>query len=354
MVSFVKFLFWRLASIPLTLFLITAVLYAVVMLAPVEDRASLYLPPRLPNNMTPAQFQARLNTIIVEHGLNDPYPVQYAHWLGGILRGDWGWSPSFNEDVLVLLLRRTPVTAELTIYSVLFLIPLGVVSGVWAGWWQYSRADNTFRLLAFIATSIPPFILGLILLSFFYVGVKWFPPGRTSLYELSFRSSAFVPYTGLLTVDGLLNGRLDVTQDALRHLVLPVFTLTLSHWATLGRVTRAAMIEEADKDYIVAAQGRGLRPRLVVWRHAFRNALMPALTSTALSAASLITGVFVVEAIFNFKGLSELVVQGMAGSPDAPLALGFAVYSVLLVIPLLLLLDILKAIADPRIREEAN
>ena len=231
-------------------------------------------------------------------------------------------------------------------------MPLGLISGVIAGWRQGGRFDTRFRLAAFAATSIPPFILGLFLLSIFYVGLNWFPPGRTSITELAIKSrTTFQPITGMLTIDGLLNGRFDITIDAFRHLVLPVFTLSLVHWATLGRVTRAAIINEKGKEYITAAYARGLMSRTVIWRHALRNAMLPALTSTILSAASLVTSVFVIEKIFNLKGLSELITWGMNGTPDAPLALGFAVYSVLLVMPLMLLLDFIKAAIDPRVRE---
>jgi peptide/nickel transport system permease protein len=253
--------------------------------------------------------------------------------------------------VLEALVRRTGVTVELTLYSVLALIPLGLIGGVIAGWRAGQRADSAVRLAAFIGTAFPPFILGLTLLSIFYVGLDWFAPGRTSLYELSLSTSTFQAHTGLLTIDGLLNGRFDVTLDALRHLVLPVITLGLVHWATLTRVTRTAIIEERHRDYIMAAHARGLKPRSIVWRHAFRNTLAPALTSSALSAASLITAVFIVEIVFNLNGLSELIVAGFAGTPDAPLAMGFAVYSVLLVLPLMFLLDLVKAIVDPRVRE---
>ncbi len=336
----------------MTLFLITAVLYAIIMVAPPEERAALYFPPRQPRILTAAQIETMTNRIIAEHGLDQPYPVQYARWMGDLLRGDWGWSPTFNADVLKLLLLRTPVTAELTIYSMLMLIPLGLISGVIAGWRHGGRADAIFRFTAFLGTSIPPFILGLILMSIFYVGLRWFPIGRSGILDVTLRRATFTPYTGFLTWDGLLNGRLDITLDAFRHLILPVFTLSLSHWATLGRVTRVAMIEEVDKEYITAARARGLYNRSIIWRHAFRNALPPALTSSILSAASLVTGVFVVEVIFNIKGLSELITKGMGSiTPDTPLALGFAVYSVLLVMPIMLILDLLKAIVDPRLRE---
>jgi peptide/nickel transport system permease protein len=342
-------------AIPVTLFVITAALYGIIMLAPPEERAALYLPPRTPSNMTPERLQQLIDRIIRDKGLDEPYPQQYGRWVSGLLQGDWGWSPMLNGDVLPALLKRTPVTVELALYATLFFIPMGLVSGVVAGWRQYRPADNTFRFIAFVATSVPPFILGLFLLSIFYVGLRWFPPGRTGITELSLQTiTTFKTYTGLLTIDGLLNGRLDVTVDAFRHLALPVLTLSLVHWATLGRVTRATIIEESHKEYIVAARSRGLLPRSIIWRHAFRNALLPALTSSSLSAASLITGVFIIEAVFGFKGLSELITQGMRGTPDAPLALGFAVYSVLLVLPFMFILDMMKAIVDPRVREEVS
>lgn len=352
MSPFFAFLIRRLLAIPVTLFVITLVLYGIVMLAPAEQRAELYLPPRLPRIMTEEKYQNVINTIIREQGLDDSYPRQYLRWVSGMLHGDWGWSPELQGDVLEGLLTRTPATVELTLYSVLLLIPLGLITGVLAGWREGQRFDHMFRSAAFIATSLPPFVLGLTLLALFYVGLYWFPPGRTSIVELSFeRFGSFQHYTGLLTVDGLLNGRPEVTLDALRHLVLPVFTVSLAHWATLGRVTRAAIGEVKSREYIVAARARGVRKRSLVWRHAFRNAAAPALTSSVLSAASLITGVLIVEAVFGIKGLSELIVKGIGTTPDAPLALGFAVYSVFLVLPLMLALDIIKALIDPRLRE---
>lgn len=342
----------RLLFIPVTLLIVTAALYGIIMLAPAEERAELYLPPRLPSNMTAERYEAVINGIIEERGLNDPYPVQYFRWLGDLLRGNWGWSPTFNEDVLTLLKRRLPVTAELTFYSVLLLVPIALMSGVVAGWRAYTPVDRGFRLVAFVSTSIPPFILGLFLLAIFYVGLGWFPPGRTSIYTLSLSNSDFRDITGFLTLDGLLNGRLDVTIDAFRHLVLPVFTLSLLYWATISRVTRVSMIEEKTQEYLVAAKAKGLHDRTLEWRHAFRNATIPAFTAMILSAAGLVTGVYVVEVVFNFKGLSELVTKGFFVAPDAPIIMGFAVFSVLLVLPIMLFFDLLRALLDPRLRDE--
>lgn len=355
MTPWLRFLLRRLAAIPLTLLIITALMYAVVMLAPAEERAALYLPPNMPRVMTPEKLQNTIDTIIARHGLNDPYPQQYVRWIGRLLAGEWGWSPVLQGDVLQALKRRAPVTVELALFTVLSLIPLGLIGGVAAGWHEGSRLDNGMRLLAFVATSLPPFILGLFLLSIFYVGLRWFPPGRTGIVELSLQTvTSFQHYTGLLVVDGLLNRRYDVVLDALRHLALPVFTLSLVHWATLTRIARASIIEVKDQEYIVSARARGLRNRSIIWRHAFRNALGPSLTSSALSAASLVTGVFVIEVIFDLKGLSYLIVGSVSGAPDAPLALGFAVFSVLLVLPIMLFLDLLRAWVDPRLQAEVE
>lgn len=351
MANLLKFMIRRVLFMALTFLVITAVLYGVLMLAPIEARAALYLPR---GGRLSSINQTR--TIINEYGLDDPYPVQYARWLTNVVRGDWGWSPSMREDVRRALLRRTPVTAELTLWSVLAFIPWGIASGAIAGWKQHRPPDHGFRLAAFVATSIPPFVLGLMLLAIFYVGLGWFPAGRISISNsLVVNSGDFHSFTGLLVVDGVLNGRPDITLDALRHLVLPVFALSLTHWATLGRITRAAMIEELGKDYVLTAHGKGLSARRTVWRHALHNAMLPAINSSALSAAALVTGVFVVEIIFALPGVSEPLTKSssmyVSFMPDIPATMGFAVYGVLLVLPLMLVLDVLQALIDPRIRE---
>jgi peptide/nickel transport system permease protein len=352
MPPFLRFLVRRLLVIPVSLFITTATLFAILNLASPEARAQVYLPSRLPSFITQERLDRLIELIVREHGLDDPFPIQYVRWLSGLARGDWGYSPALDGDILPSLIARAPATAELALYTSLFFIPLGLLSGVVAARRRDGLADTTFRLSAFIGTSIPPFVLGLFLLSIFYVAVRWFPPERLSQATAQIVSSGpFRTYTGLLTVDGLLNGAPGVTLDALRHLVLPVLTLSLSHWATLGRLTRGSLLEEMEKSYVLAARARGVPDRRVVWRHAFRNAIVPALNSTALSAASLVTGIYVVEVVFNFNGMAELVVRSVSATPDVGLAVGFAVLSVLLVLPLMFALDVIQALLDPRIRE---
>jgi ABC-type dipeptide/oligopeptide/nickel transport system permease component len=346
-----KFVLNRLLAAIITLFLITLILYGLVMLTPPETRATLYFP-NTNRPMTEEQVKRLIEKIIQDRHLRDPFPVQYAIWAGELVRGNWGYSPALHEAVLPVMLRRSPVTAELTIYSLLVFIPLGIISGMIAGSKKDRGVDHGFRLTAFIASSMPPFIMALVLLSIFYVTLKWFPPERLSIQNgLFVKSAEFQTYTGLMTLDGFLNGRPDISLDALRHLVLPVITLSLVHWAMLGRVTRALTIEELEKEYIVAGKARGLSNYSLLWTHTFRNIMAPSLASSALSAAALFTGVFVVEVIFNFKGISEIAVNSINQTPDAPAVLGFAIYSVLVVLTIMLVLDIIQAIVDPRLRE---
>jgi len=350
--TLIRNLLLRLISMIATLLIVTAILYATVLFTPAETRATLYLPKRLPSRMTEQQYQKLIDNIIERYHLNDPYPVQYVYWVGNLAKGEWGYSPTLQKDVLTALLEKTPVTAELTIYAILLFIPLGLISGVIAGARKNKIADYGFRLTAYIATTLPSFILALLLMSFFYVDLYWFAPSRASAtVTLLINSEEFRQITGLLTIDGLLNGRPDVTIDAFRHLAMPVFTLAIIHWATLGRVTRAEMIEEMGQDYVIAARARGIPEGRITWRHTLRNAIAPAMTSSVLSTTALLTGVFVVEILYDFHGISEIAVKSMASIPDAPAALGFAIYSVLIVLILMAILDLIQTILDPRARE---
>ena len=350
MPPFLRFVIRRLLQIPISLLIITMVLYAGVMIAPPEARARLYIPKGKGGERVTENY---VTSIIKKQHLDEPYLVQYAYWARSLLTSSWGYSPTLQDDVLPSLLRRTPVTLELTFYSLLLLIPLGLASGLIAGWRPNHWVDGIFRSSAFFGTSMPPFIFALMLLSIFYVKLGWFAPGRIeAVTELEMASSGFHNYTGFLTLDSLLNYRFDIFWTALRHLAMPVFTLSLFHWATLGRVTRSMVLSEQNKEYIIAARARGISEKQLLWRHVLSAILAPSLTTIALSAASIVTGTFVVEIIFGWAGISQVIAISMQSVPDAPAALGFAVYSILMVIGLMFVLDLLQAILDPRVRDE--
>jgi peptide/nickel transport system permease protein len=345
-----QFLLRRLIYAGVSLIIITMVLYAGMMLTPPEARAQLYVPKGKGGERASENY---VQVLIRNHHLDEPYLVQYGYWVKSLLEGKWGYSPTLQEDVLPSLLRRTPITLELSLYSLLLLVPLGIASGLRAGWKPRQGFDNTFRSLAFFGTTMPPFIFSFVLLSLFYINLGWFAPGRlTYSYTLDVARDTFHAVTGMMTLDALLNGRFDIFWDAIKHLVMPVVTLSMFHWGTLGRITRATIISERGKEHLVAARARGIPERRLMWRYALRSVLTPSLTSVALSAASITTGVFVVEVIFNLKGISDVLVASMSWTPDAVAALGFSVYSVILVISLMFLLDLAQAVTDPRVRDE--
>jgi len=350
MSPFLRFIVRRLLQIPISLFIITLVLYGGVMLTPPEARAQLFIPPN-PKKIT----ENYINSLIRENHLDEPYLVQYTRWTKSLITGSWGYSPTLHEEVLPSLLRRTPVTLELAFYSFLLFVPLGLAAGLLAGWKSEGKFDNTFRSLAFFGTSVPPFILALAIMGVFYVNLGWFAPGRIS-YQFSRQilEEGYKSPTGFLTIDALINGRFDILLDAFKHLAMPVVALAIFHWATLGRVMRATIITEREKDYIMAARARGLNERRLAWHHGLRVALTPSLTSIALSATNIVTGVFVIEIIYGINGVSEVLLSSMKIQPDAPAALGFAVYSVIMVISLMIALDIAQAVFDPRVRDELS
>jgi len=355
MSPFARFLLLRLLLVPLTLLVVTATLMLMLTTVRPEVRALQYLPYSIQAQapeMTQEQLYQAAKDVIRRHHLEDPFPVQYAYWVVSLFTHDGGYSPTLKGNVFEALLRRMPVTGELALYSMLLFIPLGVVSGLRAGWRQGGPLDRRFRIVAYVASSLPPFIAALLLIGIFYVFLGWFPPGRLgiAMNQATF-SPEFHTYTGLMTIDSLLNWRLDIFLDAVRHLVLPVVTLSLVYWATLGRIVRSTIIGEANKDYMTAARARGVPERHLLWRHGLRNVLSPALSSTALAAASLFTGVFMIEIIFDLKGVADLVVKASKSGLDVPSVMGFCVYSVSVVLVIMFVLDVLRAILDPRSRE---
>jgi ABC-type dipeptide/oligopeptide/nickel transport system permease component len=154
-----------------------------------------------------------------------------------------------------------------------------------------------------------------------------------------------------MTLDGLLNGRMDITLTAFRRLLLPVITITASQWAVLTRITRNSAIEELQKDYVLAAKARGASSQLILWRHVFKNILGVYLTNTALSAAGIVTGVFIVERIFLWPGVTEILFHTGSFVPDAPAVIGFSIYSVIMVLSIMIILDMIQALVNPAISQ---
>jgi peptide/nickel transport system permease protein len=195
------------------------------------------------------------------------------------------------------------------------------------------------------------------LLFIFYAKLGWFLPGTSGLplgssSFITVTSKGWIQYTGMYTIDGLLNGKPEITLDALRHIALPTMALTIINIALLIRVTRSSMLETLGKNYIITARAKGLKNKEVINKHARRNALIPVATLSGMLAAGLLTGVVITETVYGIDGLGRWAAEaaGTVGSPDVSGVLGFALFTCIVYVITNLLVDVLYAYLDPRIR----
>jgi len=345
----IKYIIRRLLILPVIIFLVTLILFFIILQLPVEQRVWVYVPSFNPH-LEPEEVEELIQEIIERRGLNEPLPVQYAKWLRELVAGRWGYSPAWREFVLDGILKRAPATIELALSAMVPSILFAVVLGSAAARRNNRLPDHLVRAASFVAWAFPPFILALLLMNVFYAWLGWFPPERMSIWASPIvTSEEFRTYTGLLTVDALLNTNLDIFWDAIRHLVLPAFTLALTVWALLTRIMRSSLLDTLRQDYITTARAKGVPERHIIGRHARRNAILPVISAGGVMVSLLITGVVVVEVIFNFNGVGRWAVRAIMQS-DIPVAIGFALFSCILTVLASLLADVLYAVVDPRVR----
>lgn len=325
-----------------TLIGVTILIFLVLQFFDPVERASIYI-------TTPQQFR-NIDRVIEKYRLNDPIPLQYVYWMREVLVGNLGWSKSVNMPVSDAILTFLPATAELTLYAAPLTILLGIRLGILSAIHRDKSIDHIFRSMAIVGWSLPSFWLGLILLSLFYGGGGIFPPGRLGVdATVQVNSADFVRYTHFNTVDALLNGQFPIFVDGITHLVLPVLTLTIIQVALVMRLMRSSMLESLSKGYIVAARSKGLSEREVIYRHARKNALMPVITVSGILFSSMLNGVVLTEIVFNYVGIGYWAARA-ATQLDIPAVLGFALFTGVLFIITNLVVDILYAYVDPRIR----
>jgi peptide/nickel transport system permease protein len=341
--------------LPVILVGVTMLVFAMLSMLTPYERASLYVSD-IPKR------QGAIEGIIEKYGLNDPIPVQYWKWMtgvkdkstgvveGGILRGDMGFSKVGKSTVSEVIQRRLPATAELALWSAIPLIGLAVWMGIQAAVHHNKFIDQVLRVLAIIGWSIPTFVLGLLLLMIFYAQLDWFPPERLSGWASQFvQTGEFTRYTQMNTVDALLNLRFDIFLDSLRHLVLPVITLSIISWAFLLRVTRSSMLDVLRQDYMTTARAKGLGERAVIRGHAVPNALIPVITVGGLTLIGLFNGVVITETVFNYPGLGKFMADA-ATALDVVSVLGMTLFSSFILVFGNLVVDVLYGVVDPRIR----
>ncbi|MGE4537933.1 MAG: ABC transporter permease [Desulfovibrio sp.] len=304
---------------------ITLISFAVIHLAPgspTDMQTTL-------NPLATAETHARLQKL---YGLDRPLYVQYADWLGKLVRFDFGQSLSGDHrPVWDKIKERLPLTFSMNIVSLLLTLLIAVPIGVASAVRQGGLFDRAATVFVFIGFAMPGFWLALLLMLLF--GIHW----------------AVLPISGLTSMDFASLSPLGKTLDLARHLALPIFIYTFGSLAGMSRFLRSSMLEVLRQDYVLTARAKGLPGHVVIYKHALRNALLPVITILGLSVPGLIGGSVIIESIFALPGLGQLFYQSVMAR-DYPLIMGNLVLGAVLTLAGNLLADAGYALADPRIR----
>ena len=256
-------------------------------------------------------------------GLNDPIPVQYVRWLGRALNGDLGQSIRTREPVLEMLSTRAPLTLQLTFFSLLIALVIGLPAGIMAAKFRGRLIDNVISSIALVASAIPFFWLGVLLILLVSLQLRWLP---ASGYAYLFSDPL----------------------ESLRLMILPATAIGCSMAALITRQTRSAMLQVLNEDYVRTGRAKGLPERQVVIRHALPNAFIPILTVTGLQAGALLGGAIVTEKVFAIAGIGTMIIDGIFNR-DFPVIQGSMLFIVLCVALINLTVDLLYTVVDPRI-----
>jgi len=308
------------------------------------------------------------NQYLERMGLNDPLPTQFLRYLTSLAHGDLGNSIRTNQTVTSIVLLRLPMTLELAFCAMLFATVVGIPLGIIAALRRNSTADVSTMMLANVGVSMPVFFLGLLLAYLFAIVFKgtpfWLPPSArltaglstTPLVEtfnlpnLQGLPLAVVTFlSNMVTFNSLVSGNWKVLEDAARHLILPAITVGTIPLAIIARMTRSSLLDVLGLDYIRTARAKGLKERLVVFRHAFRNALLPIITIVGLQLGGLLGGAILTETIFGLPGMGTIMVQSIYAR-DYPVIQAAVVLIALIFVIVNLMVDISYGYLDPRIR----
>jgi peptide/nickel transport system permease protein len=265
-----------------------------------------------------------------KYGLDQPLPVQYVKWIVNIARGDFGESFRYRRPVATLIAERVPYTLQLAVLALFFDAFIGMSLGILPAVKQYSRTDRVITLGSLVMYSIPGFWLAIMLVLAFSVNLGWFPTSQTRSLDYELLSAG------------------EKLADRLWHLALPVLVLGVASAAGTARFMRNKLLDVLSEEYVLAARARGLSERVVILRHALRNALMPIVTIYGLALPFLLGGAVLIERVFARPGMGLLAVDAI-GARDYPVILATSMIAAVLVVLGNLLADVTYALVDPRV-----
>lgn len=305
----------KLAQMLPVAFFVTIIVFALTNLLPGDPTVTI-----LGEQATPEQRAA----VRIEYGLDQPAPVRYVTWLTRVVQGDFGRSLRTREDVGQMLAARIPVTLELGFLSILIAVAIGLPAGILAARFRGSFIDIVASFLAMSSVAVPYFWMGVLLIMMFSLKLGWLPAsGHVRLF--------------------------DAPLENLRLMIMPALTIGTAFAALVMRQTRASMLQVLSQDYVRTARAKGLNERLVLTRHALRNALIPIVTVIGLQVGALLGGAVVTETVFALPGLGRMLVDGIF-QRDFPVIQGAILFIVLAVFLVNLLTDMLYRAFDPRVK----
>jgi peptide/nickel transport system permease protein len=277
--------------------------------------------------------------------LNEPLVVQYGFWLGDALRGNFGKSLVTRRDVASDIVLFFPATFELALVTGLIMGGGGIALGIVSARYRDTWIDSLIRVLTYMGTVTPPFVVGIILVLIFGYLLNWLPV----IGRLSQGTSPPPVVSGLMTIDTLLAGDLGAFVDTLRHLIMPAISLAVTGLGQEARITRATMSDNMAKDYIAAERALGIPERLIMWRFLLKPSLIPTVSILGLDFAATIGNAFLVELVFNWPGISRYGVNAMLNKDlnaitAVVLTLGLVFSAVNFAV------DLVVGVLDPRIR----
>ncbi len=295
----------------------------------------------------PKARQEDIDRVTKQLGLDKPLPMQYLIYMGQLLHGDLGTSISTKRPVLQEITTRLPASLELLFSAMLLAVVLGVSLGVFSARWQGKAPDVGVRTLSIVGVSMPAFFLGLLLQILFFRTLKVLPLAGRINGDLRF-THPIQPITNFLLIDALVTHNWIALGDVALHLVLPALTLAAYPIGLIARMTRAAMLEVLEQDYIRTARAYGIRESVVTYVYALKNAISPTLTVIGLTFAFALTGTFFVEIIYNWPGLGLFTVRSLL-AVDYPAIMGVTLFGATGYVLINLVVDLLQAWIDPRI-----
>lgn len=317
-----QYLLRRLLQVIPTLLGTSFIVFVIINAAPGNPMSHLIDP-----KITREALEAREKKL----GLDKPLPQRYVIWLSETLQGNMGYSTRYRRPVVDMIQGRLGATLLLTLSAMVVSFIIAVPIGVFSATHQYSRSDYLFIILAIAGVSVPVFFLGVAMIKIFAFDLRWFPVG------------------GMVTAGAYYSSWFEYVKDVAIHLALPLFVLSCAEIAMFVRYTRSSMLEVIRQDYVRTARAKGLSERVVIYKHALRNAMIPVITVLGLSLPFLFSGAILTEAVFSWPGMGTLNVTAVA-TRDYPLLMGINMFLAVMVILGNLLADIFYAVADPRIR----